>query len=199
MLKPEQMSPAEMLFIRTYVSALRRDFNTLNTALALMHPGGLDVHDAVSASRMAVELQHMQAKFERVLTHLPACKKFIKRSPSSKPSLDDLADLFSLSFFKIFTTVDTAHGSIKNKDVGWFSGKPGEWHKLLLQMKSQQEPNKKTPSAIFNTFAKLFKHLELFKNFPEAEDTPMNFWPPYAKDKNYDDDDYEEDDEHQDE
>ncbi len=195
MFTTEYMSPTEIAFIKTYVAALRRDFSVLHTALALMRPDGFGVEDAATATRMAVELQHMHAEFDATLVATPSCKKFFKRTPAFAPSLDALADLFALSFFKVIATIKSDDHPSATKDAGWFSGKPEEWKKMLMQIEQLPPSPAKISSPIFNTFAKFFSYLDVFKNFKPADDEPLNFWPPY-KSKSYpqeiddDDDDY---------
>lgn len=188
MVKLERMSPVERDFIRTYVSALRRDYYLVMSVVHLMHPDGLGVTDAAKATRIAVELQRMHAEFEAHLRILPAVEGFFKKVPALTPAVDDMAELFSLSFFKIFTSIKHDKFTLNKKDAGWFSGNPDEWHQLFKQLESteQQKPSTADMSVI-GLFSKFFPKLSLFKNYDQAttptEDVPLNFWPPGFKHK----------------
>jgi len=205
MLDPARMSKAEKQFIRTYVAALRRDFNLLTAVMEFMHPDRLAITSTVQATEMAVELQHMHAEFEMTLHNLPATGKFLRKSVTTSPSLDDLADLFTLSFFKVFTVLDNDKTGGQKKDAGWFSGKPAEWYELFKQLDAVEQQSSKTQSSVFNMFSKFFPQLSLFKNFHLAkphEDLPLNEWPAghfdYGPNKKqqveYDEEEYDEDD-----
>ena len=206
MLIPEHMSVAEKQFIRTYVIAMRRDFALMQSVMALMHPDNLGVTDFMTAVHVAVELQHMHAEFDTTLHNLPTTHKFSRKAAPLGPSLDDLADMFALSFFKVFTVLENKKTVPKKKDAGWFSGQPEEWHNVFKQMTDAKEASSKNQSSIFNVFSKFFPQLELFKNFHLAqptEDAPLNEWPPagfgYDLTKNpppeYDEEEYDEDEE----
>jgi hypothetical protein len=187
----EQMSPAERAFIKTYVAALRRDYSLLYTVFALMDPGQLAVQDVATATRVAVELQHMHAEFESCLHNIASCQKFFRRGPSFTPTFEELADLFTLSFFKILTSVKKKHEAEKKIDVGWFSGKPEEWQTILKQIDKFHPVNESIqndiPSSILGMFAKFFPQ---FKNVKYSFDTDglkdatlPNTWPPFNFDK----------------
>lgn len=181
MLKPEHMSVAEKQFIRTYVQAMRRDFALVESVMALMHPDQLALTDLMQAVRVAVELRQMQAEFETTLANTPTLQPFIRKAMPSGPSLDDLADMFALSFFKVFTVLENKKTWPKKQDAGWFSGQPEEWHKVFKELEITVEKSEKKQSPIFNMFSKFFPQLEMFKNFHLAqptEDAPSNAWPP---------------------
>lgn len=209
MLNPERMSKAEKQFIRTYVAALRRDFNLLTSVMEFMHPDRLAITSAAKATEMAVELQHMHAEFEMTLHNLPSTGKFLRKTVATGPSLDDLADLFTLSFFKVFTVLENDKAGGQKKDAGWFSGKPAEWYELFKQLDAVEHQSSKTQSPVFNMFSKFFPQLSLFKNFHLAkphDNLSLNEWPAeypdYSPPKNqkkleyddeYDDDENDDD------
>lgn len=192
----EHMSPAEREFIKVYVAALRRDYGLIFTVFSLMDPAQLAVTDVAEATRIAVELQHMHAEFEVCLHNLQSCRKFFKRGPSFSPTLDQLANLFTLSFFKILTSVQKKNGVQQKVDAGWFSGKPEEWHKILEQLEKSkpfpEKPKTETPSAIFNLFSKFFPQFDNLKYFFDPgtpkDNVSINIWPPtsFGKKNNYD-------------
>ncbi|NDD52371.1 hypothetical protein EBZ39_00575 [bacterium] len=180
MLHPEQMSQAEKQFIRTYVAAMRRDFSLVTSVMGLMNPDYGAIEDAALATKMAVELQHMHAEFERSLHELPSLRGFFRKPVFSGPTLDDLADLFALSFFKVFTVAESPNFGKKKKDAGWFSGKPDEWHELFKQLDDTSSITAKKDSSMFNMFSKFLPQLKLFQNFPLAQssdDANLKSWP----------------------
>lgn len=206
MLKPEHMSVAEKQFIRTYVQAMRRDFALVESVMALMHPDQLALTDFIHAVNVALELRQMQAEFEATLANTPSLQPFIRKSLPAGPSLDDMADMFAMSFFKVFTVLENKKAWSKKQDAGWFSGQPEEWHKVFKELEITVEKSEKKQSPIFNMFSKFFPQLEMFKNFHLAqppEDLPTNEWPPaypwYGLTKNqkpeYEEDYDEEEDE----
>lgn len=199
MLFSSTMSDTEKRFIRLYVNALRRDFNLVKSVIALMHPDGLAISDFSRATRVAVELQHMHAEFDTCLHNLPISHKFFKKTAATGPTLDDLAELFTLSFFKVLTTFEGSKGIKKKTDAGWFSGKPDEWQQLFKQLAATAGQSNKKQSPMLNMFSKFFPQLDLFKDFDFSaaiEDNTPNQWPPsgFAKDIDYDDEQYDEDD-----
>jgi len=106
MLKLEHMSVAEKQFIRTYVQAMRRDFSLVESVMALMHPDELALTDVMQAVTAAVELRQLQAEFETALARTPTLQPFIRKALPAGPSIDDLADMFAMSFFKVFTVLE---------------------------------------------------------------------------------------------
>lgn len=181
MLKPEHMSVAEKQFIRAYVRAMRRDFSLVESVLALMHPDQLALTDLMQAINVAVELRQLQAEFETTLANTPTLQPFMRKALPTGPSMDDLADMFALSFFKIFTVLENKKAWPKKQDAGWFSGQPEEWYKVFKELEITVEKSEKKQSPIFNMFSKFFPQLELFKNFHLAQppdEAPVNEWPP---------------------
>ncbi len=183
----KQMSPAEVLFIRTYIVAMRRQYDLLNTVMDLMDPDNLGIADVAVATRVATELQDMHADFDSALHELPGYSKFARRIPKAEPSMDQLADLFSLSFFKMVTVIKSTLGE-KKKDDGWFSGKPDEWQATLKTMQNAPALPDDAYTACLNALAKLFPKFgpdmwPLIDN--KSPDVPLKHWPP--KPPTYDD------------
>jgi hypothetical protein len=199
MFDPNNVSKTELEFIRVYVTAMRREYALLQNVLALMHPENFDVHCVVTATRIARELQVMHAEFDSSLHALSARHKFRCRSGPDGPTVDQLADLFTLSFFKVVT--DTPVGKY---DDGWFSGEPGAWKKMLMSLKpTNSKHGPKNMVAYLKEAMKLFGQKS--DGFILWDDTPANTWnlPKNAfkyKNKledfvdNYDDDDVDPDD-----
>jgi hypothetical protein len=170
MFKPDSVSKTELEFIRVYVVAMRREYFLLQNVLALMHPDNLDVHCVVTATRIARELQAMHAEFDSTLHALESLHAFRKRNYSDGPTIDQLADLFTLSFFKVVT--DTPTGKY---DDGWFSGEPGAWKKMLLSLTPAN--SKHAPK---NMLAYLKEAMKLFTQKSDMfilwDDVPTNTW-----------------------
>lgn len=163
MLNTAGMSPVAAQFIRTYVTAMRQHYDTLKSVVEIMNPDNLGIRDFYSATQTAVALHEMQQDFDDDLRALQKKHKMRARTGSTSPTMDELADIFSLSFFKLITVKDSA----KKQDAdtpwhtGWFSGKPNEWKNTLATY--QTTPKDAAPpladlmSECLNAFMKLFK------------------------------------------
>lgn len=196
------ISPAAHQFMRTYIAALRRDHDDLQTVLDLMDPENLGVIDVIKAADMARQLNHEHVEFEKTLHALPNVDKFFRRTATKGPSFETLSELFSLSFFSVLYADKTKQSAKPKTDAGVFSGKPAEWHATLKSLQNNPLPMDDMFSACFSALAKLFPKFGGFQ-WPGdiAKDAPMNFWPPksaYPPDdgpsKWFDDEEDEEDD-----
>jgi len=195
MFNPNNISKSEQQFIRVYVAAMKRDYHLLWSVLDLMNPTHLGVKEIVLAARMAKELQHMQADFDSELLVLQKKHRLKHKSFSlPAPTTEDLAELFTLSFFKVVTT--TPKG--KKKDDGWFSGEPESWKEMAHTIQSIDV--NKLPKIIGAYMATLMKLFKPFDYGSGMADVPVNpYWQlPYANKNNakpYDEEEYFEDDE----
>lgn len=189
------VSKSEQQFIRTYVAAMKRDYHLLWSVLDLMNPTHLDVKEIVVAARLAKELQQLQADFDGELLALQKKHRLKHKSFSPPaPTMEDLAELFTLSFFKVVTT--TPKG--KKKDDGWFSGEPESWKEMAHTIQSIDV--NKLPKIIGSYIATLMKLFKPFDYGPGMPDVPVNpYWQlPYGAKNNikpYDEEEYFEDDE----
>jgi hypothetical protein len=199
MFDPNNVSKTELQFIRTYVAAMKRDYHLLWSVLDLMNPDALGVKEIVVAARTAQALQEMQADFD---SELVALQKKHRLAPKgfgpATPTTAQLAELFTLSFFKVVTT--TPKG--KKKDDGWFSGEPDSWKDMMQSM--QTIDVNKLPQMLSSYIATLIKLFKPFSSgFFPLEDTPVNYhWNlpggSFGFKNNipeYDDDEYFDDDE----
>ena len=106
MFEVKEMSATELKFIKAYVDALRRDHSLLSTVIELMKPEKLAVTSVVQAARLSKVMQEMHAEFELTINALPSTAKFFRRKNTVKyPTLNELSDLFSLSFLQLYLTV----------------------------------------------------------------------------------------------
>lgn len=146
---------------------MKRDYYLLWSVLDLMHPKQLDVRDIVVAARLARGLQEMQADFDRELLELQKKHKLRLRPNFAlpTPSTEGMAELFTLSFFKIVST--TPKG--KKKDDGWFSGEPDSWKNIAQSI--QTIDVNKLPNMVSSYIATLIK---LFKPFGSTFLPPQN-------------------------
>lgn len=195
MLDLAAMSPEEVQFIRLYITTLRREYHLLRSVMNLMHPDNLGVKSFTEATKLALRLAEMQQDFDSDLRKLQRKKNWRTLQVPNSPTLDELADMFSLSFFKLITTDKTPSGATAVKHNGWFSGKPTEWKKTLHNYKGV--PKNKTNSLpdlltdFFNAALKLFP----FDNktwLSNNSHLTKKIWPPNPMDW-YDDDDDEDD------
>ncbi|NDD52548.1 hypothetical protein EBZ39_01495 [bacterium] len=189
------ISKTERQFIQTYVAAMRRDYHLLWSVLDLMNPANLGVKEVVAASRLAKALQQMQADFDSELMALQKKHRLKHKSFSAPvPTTDDLAELFTLSFFKVVTK--TPKG--KKKDDGFFSGEPASWKEMAHTIQSIDV--NKLPKIIGAYVATLMKLFKPFDYGAGMADVPVNpYWqlPHNTKNnsKQYDEEEYFEDDE----
>jgi hypothetical protein len=153
MLDPHNMSTAEKQFIRVYVAAMHREYDMLHSMFHLMSPTETDVKSVVVAAKMARSLREMHAEFDSTLHELSRKHKFRAKQLPPLPNLDDLADLFTLSFFKIIKT--SGAGQIK-KDDGWFSGDPSAWGKTI---KSAFNANYSSLPKVLSAYLQSLKNL----------------------------------------
>jgi hypothetical protein len=195
MFNPNNISKTEQHFIRTYVAAMKRDYQLLWSVLDLMNPAHLGVKEIVLAARLAKELQQLQADFDGELLALQKKHRLKHKSLSPpEPTTEDLAELFTLSFFKVVTK--TPKG--KKKDDGFFSGEPESWKEMAHTIQSI-DVNKlpKIIGAYIATLIKLFKPFDYGIGLPDAPVNPYWQLPYSAKNnsKQYDEEEYFEDDE----
>lgn len=207
MFNPNNISKTEQHFIRTYVAAMKRDYHLLWSVLDLMSPAHLGVKEIVAASRVAKHLQELQADFDRELLALQKKHKLKHKAFSQpEPTTEDLAELFTLSFFKVVTK--TPQG--QKKDDGWFSGEPESWKEMAHTIQSIDV--NKLPKIIGTYISTLIKLFKPFDYGDSGLDAPVNpYWKlPYGAKNNtkqhddayyfedYADDDYDEDDNYED-
>lgn len=196
------MSPAELQFIRLYVTTLRRDYYLLRSVMDLMHPSGLGVRSFTDAANMAVELDEMHKDFETQLNRVQKKDKIKKINAPTGPTMDELADMFSLSFFKLVTVEEKpATGQKIKTDDGWFSGKPNEWKNTIqLYKNTPKDAGFSLPDLLSNFFNTLLKFFPADLNNKTWHEGPWGpakkMWPPadeYNPDDQYFDDDDDDD------
>lgn len=194
------MSVGERQFIRVYVQALQRDYDMFQSVAVLMNPDGLCIKNVGDATRVAYGLADLHDEFETQLRRIQ--KKFggkAKTLAPVPPTMDELADVFSMSFFKLITTVEKAEESVTQiNEAGWFSGKPTEWKKTFIAFQALAKnnptpPMPKTLSDIFTAAMKLFQfHPKKWDGNPTPD--AKKLWPPLSahwpeNDAAYSDDD----------
>ncbi len=186
MLDFSKMSKTELRFIHTYVRALRRDYDLLATAMHLSHPENLDVKDITQATKLAARLQTMHKKFERQLFSLPSVKPLPKYRTSTGPTIEQLAGIFALSFFKLLKVHKPEGTAEVPQDVGWFSGKPTEWQSALGVLKDilgGAPPPKPVPEELLTSCIKMLSHFFGGLDFPllaekqSPKKQPKKMWP----------------------
>jgi len=161
MFNPNRLSEAEVKFIKTYVSAMKRDYDVLASVLHLMDPEKLGVQCIVQATDLAYELQELHFDFDAGLRDVAGRHKFRHMPPKPSPTTDEVADLFTLSFFKVVET--TSKGST---DDGLFSGEPNSWQEVFKSLQDASKHHKLKDmmsfytKALFNLFPKLPPNLK---------------------------------------
>lgn len=194
-----KMSLLEATFIRAYVLAMKRQFPVLDLVIELMNPDGLAVKDVVHATNLAQALQNIGGTFEEAVQALRLKHNFFERPPrrDPTPTLHELTELFTLSFFKVMKSTD--HVKL---DAGWFSGEPGSFHKNFVA--HMLDPDSGPIDAIYKkmTDQLLLDNWSIAALFGKDLEGTQNHWmlpedtlQPYGDED--DDEDYE-DEEHED-
>lgn len=195
MLSLSEMSPVEVQFIRLYILTLRREYFLLRSVLDLMSPENLGVKSFTDATKIALGLAEMQQDFDSKIRRIQKKNSMRTLYLPPVPTLDQLADLFSLSFFKVVAaTDDLPSGKFHNK--GWFSGKPAEWKKTLGQYK--EVPKNKTnnlPDVLTDFFTAALKFFPFDNNkwLTNKSNVTKKIWPPTTKNWGLDDDEIDDD------
>jgi hypothetical protein len=198
MFEVNKMSATELKFIQTYVTALRRDYWLLQTAMEVMKPDQLAIPDIVHAAKLSKAAQRLHDDFDAALNTLASTGRFFKRKTVKRPNVDDLGELFALSFFKVVTTVKAGEQALSKHDDGWFSGDPHAWQSVFDNLQKNPPFNSLITDCL-KALAKMFPELKNFYAGPAPDyDAPLNFWP--GKQSKYDaaddDDEWYETDEH---
>ena len=190
-----KMSLLEATFIRAYVLAMKRQFPVLDLVIELMNPDGLAVKDVVHATNLAQALQNIGGTFEEAVQALCLKHNFSERPPrrDPTPTLHELTELFTLSFFKVMKSTD--HVKL---DAGWFSGEPGSFHKNFVA--HMLDPDSGPIDAIYKkmTDQLLLDNWSIAALFGKDLEGTQNHWmlpedtlQPYGDED--DDEDYEDD------
>jgi hypothetical protein len=199
------MSPNEREFIRTYVLALRRDYQLFNCVLAITHPDGLAVADFLVAVRLGLGLQALHTEFETEVFAVAERRGITpKKFATPGPTFGQLAHWFELSFFKVLLSLQ--HNSLlKKQEEGWCSGQPIEWKEFFKTLAEEcllDDELDLPDSKILESFSKFLPPWQQkssnpwpdwwapgqYKKFPPA--------PPQYEPEEWDDYDDEEDDEY---
>lgn len=203
------ISPEERVFIVTYIRALRREFWRLHTVMSLMDDKlGLAITDVTRAVELTEAIDDMHGEFEydlkQIATKFSPFRSKIK--VVDMPTVDQLADLFTFSFFKLVSIEPLEPlGPPVKVDNGWSSGQPGTLQTALSLLESgyldkkaalPAPPPDTIGAAVFDLLSKLFNWQS-----PETAADAISFfdWFPFLKaagnDKNddYADDDYGDD------
>lgn len=133
----DQMSPDEWQFIRAYCYSVQKHYDRLQTIRVLMNPDWLAVRCPTTATRMAQQLHTMQEDCDSRLEEIGAkhaIKQFEKFKQKKKTKPEQVAEVFTLSFFKIvdphLKKAFLADKTMPTHD-GWSSGHPSDWQQTL--------------------------------------------------------------------
>lgn len=187
-----KMSSDEFKFIRAYCGAVRRDYNDIESALALASRGELAIVCPFQAVKLAKELRKMQHEFEDRLATIGA--QFTGKPKETLllpavPSFDEIGRIFAMSFFKVVDSETKSVIMLTVNDLshdGWSSGRPSDWQYTLKSLYDIQKQKNSTGSIGGMIFSKLFKLFIALKS-------PQNLPDPYEEeyyDDEEDDDDY---------
>jgi hypothetical protein len=187
MFNPNKLSVAEFKFIKTYVAAMKRDYDVLASVLHLMDPEKVGVRCVVQATELAYRLQDLQFDFDAHLRDIAGRHKFRHMPAKPSPTTDEVADLFTLSFFKV-----VAKTSKGKTDDGLFSGEPDSWQQVFKSLQDANKHHKLKDMMSFYTKA-LFN---LFPKLPPVfpKDDPLSFELPPGSFETHSSYEYDEDD-----
>jgi len=207
------MSAEERVFVVAYIRSMRRDFWRVQTVMSLMDPtAGSGITDFMLAIELAGKINELHVEFEynllEVAGHL--CKPADKTKHLDMPSVDQLADLFTLSFFKLVSVEPSGPAGLPKKtDNGWSSGAPGAIKTALNLLETDFFDKKPAvapagPAAIaaviIDLFSKLFNWQQV--DFAPGDETHFADWVPYLTNPHTqaddEDDDYYTDDDEED-
>ena len=169
MFNPDHFNARERQFIRLYVHRLRDEYFLVNSVIELMNPKGFGIKDIVDATRVAMGLAALHEDFIEQLNQKQK-QNGNKRLAKDYPSVDELAELFTLSFFKIISTVDK-----QKNDVGFFSGSPKGWKKSFSDFvkhdttASIDNPTDNIMSAHIAAMQKLFPNIKWTTKFLDSD------------------------------
>lgn len=150
------MSPDELRFIRLYCALLRKQYYEVKTVMALMNPSIMAVRSPVQASHMAKQLSAFGEDFDAGLVAVRRKHKIKeKRVLHDEVSfLNELADIFALSFFKVVAIDDETANKVTLVKDGWCSGEPTSWTKYIdLSEQPQDDYEKSIVSHILKFFS----------------------------------------------
>jgi hypothetical protein len=136
-----KLSQAEKQFVKHYISALRRDFDKLRTAMCLSDPDIFGVVDIVKAAEMATEISDFGAEFETSVGQLVAKNRHHVRRIPAWPPIEAMSDLFCQSFYKTMTTLKQDKLKLFPKIGGLYSGNPEDsWQHTVDMVKKFSDP-----------------------------------------------------------
>ena len=177
-LSSSKMSPVEHNFVKTYVRALRRDYDIVITVESLMDTDyGLSVSKLLSAVFYAKQLRDMHADFVDALKPIVDKNLYVPGPSLQWPPVDSLSRLFSLSFFTMVTRVDGEPVS----SAGLFSGAPEEWAHIIPDVRLLKAILRVEKNSVFTGMQKaakqLFNELSLFSEIFNSFPPPPKQWP----------------------
>lgn len=150
------MSPDELKFIRLYCFLLRKQYYEVKTVMSVMNPTNLAVRSPTQAASIARQLTTLGDNFDAAIEKIK--KKYAvteKRVLHDEMSfLNDLADIFALSFFKVVAIDSEDSTQVALIKDGWCSGEPASWTNYVENASGPQADYQKTVmSQILNFFS----------------------------------------------
>jgi len=198
----DTLSKEEAAFIRLYVKTLQREYHILRAAIDLTSPHGLNVSSFLTAVQLATKLSGLEHRFNAKLRavqkkHAPSGAvpaKDVVATP--EPSMNDLAEVFSLSFFQLLPDPKTQLTATKKELAGWFSGSPGDWasaikKKIKIDKAAKEKKKEKLFTDQFAPLTNLIADLFFFDSLFSVKTHAKKVWPPEDEEKSWwvDDDD----------
>ena len=198
----DTLSKEEAAFIRLYVKTLQRDYHILRTAIDLTSPRGLNVTSFLSAAQLATKLSGLENRFNAKLRQIqkkqahPAAVASSALVAVPPPTMEELAEIFSWSFFQLLPDPKTQITPAKKDLAGWFSGSPVDWATAIKKkVKADKAQNNKKEGKIaaenFAPLTNLIADLFFFSSMFSVKTQAKKVWPPEDEEKSWwiDDDD----------
>lgn len=187
----ETMSKEEADFVRRYVRALQRDYSILSTAIGLLSPSGLAVSNFLTAVSLSCRLSGLQSVFDAKLRCIQKkCNPAVTPTElvaSEEPTLEQLAEVFTLSFFQLLPAPEKYGAPLNHRDLtGWFSGQPADWASVIntavVPQKKKQPQKNNAALNDMTPLSKLISDLFFGSGFFGLSKSPAKqIWPPPAE------------------
>lgn len=150
------MSPDELQFIRLYCSLLRKQYYEVKAVMAMMSPAGLAVRSPVVAADAANRLAAFSRDFDAALEKIKQQHRIKEKRVIQDEAqfLNEMADVFALSFFKVVAVDSEMAEQVTIVKDGWCSGEPSSWTKYVdLSETPTTDYHKNIVSHILNFFS----------------------------------------------
>ena len=184
------MSPDELKFIRLYCVLLRKQYYEVKAVMSVMNPSNLGVRSSLQAANVANQLAQFGDDFEAAIAKIKKKHKIKEKRMlhDEIAFLNELADIFALSFFKIVAVDAEDSEDVTLIKDGWCSGEPSSWAACVNLSEPPQDDYQQTiMSQIINFFSTITAWKKPTLNYKQVE-------PDYEREEYEENDDWYNDD-----